>query len=96
VENDGRVDWREAWALFSGDVAYVWHASWHTSSVQSSLEAAGFKIRCHLIWNKQLQVFGRGDYHWKHEPCWYAVRKGKTGHWGRRPQANDGLGNQEQ
>jgi len=21
----------------------------------------------------------RGDYHWQHEPCWYAVRKGKTG-----------------
>ena len=24
----------------------------------------------------------RGDYHWQHEPCWYAVRKGKTAHWG--------------
>jgi DNA modification methylase len=23
----------------------------------------------------------RGDYHWHHEPCWYAVRKGGTGHW---------------
>ena len=21
-------------------------------------------------------VLSRGDYHWKHEPCWYAVRKG--------------------
>ncbi|MGC2782130.1 MAG: DNA methyltransferase, partial [Bradyrhizobium sp.] len=20
-------------------------------------------------------------YHWQHEPCWYAVRAGKTGHW---------------
>jgi hypothetical protein len=26
VENDNRADWREAWALFPGDVAYVWHA----------------------------------------------------------------------
>jgi DNA modification methylase len=26
VENDDRSDWREAWALFPGDVAYVWHA----------------------------------------------------------------------
>ena len=25
-------------------------------------------------------VIGRGDYHPKHEPCWYAVRKGKAGH----------------
>ena len=22
---------------------------------------------------------GRGDYHWQHEPCWYAVRK--KGNW---------------
>lgn len=26
-------------------------------------------------------IIGRGDYHWAHEPCWYAVRKGKVGHW---------------
>ena len=25
---------------------------------------------------------GRGHYHPKHEPCWYAVRKGAKGHWG--------------
>jgi DNA modification methylase len=24
---------------------------------------------------------GRSDYHFKHEPCWYAVRKGKTHNW---------------
>jgi DNA modification methylase len=23
----------------------------------------------------------RSAYHWKHEPCWYAVRKGKTANW---------------
>ena len=33
-------------------------------------------------------VIGRGDYHWQHEPCWYAVRKGSTGHWsGDRTQS---------
>ena len=26
VLNDDKADWREAWALFPGDVAYVWHA----------------------------------------------------------------------
>jgi DNA methylase len=26
-------------------------------------------------------VFGRGDYHWKHEPCWHAVKKGSKGNW---------------
>ena len=29
VENDDRADWREAWALFPGDVAYVWHGALH-------------------------------------------------------------------
>jgi DNA methylase len=33
-------------------------------------------------------VLGRGDYHWQHEPCLYAVRRGGTGHWqGARDQA---------
>ena len=32
VANDDRADWREAWALFPGLVAYVWHASRYTSS----------------------------------------------------------------
>lgn len=26
-------------------------------------------------------VLSRGDYHWKHEPCWYAVKKGNKGNW---------------
>ena len=26
VVNDDRADWREAWALFPGSVAYIWHA----------------------------------------------------------------------
>ena len=26
-------------------------------------------------------VISRGNYHWQHEPCWYAVRKGKAGRW---------------
>lgn len=24
---------------------------------------------------------GLTDYQWQHEPCWYAVRKGRKGHW---------------
>jgi DNA modification methylase len=88
VTNDDRADWREAWALFSGDVAYVWHADRQAAVVQASLEASGFEIRCQLIWAKSRFVLGRGDYHWQHEPCWYAVRKGATGHWqGARDQS---------
>jgi DNA modification methylase len=81
VANDERIDWSEAWANFPGDVAYCWHADRHASTVQSSLESAGFIIRCQIIWAKSNYPISRGDYHWRHEPCWYAVRKGKTGHW---------------
>ena len=45
VLNDDRADWREAWALFPGDVAYVWHGALHAATVIESLEVAGFAIR---------------------------------------------------
>jgi DNA modification methylase len=81
VENDDRADWSEAWALFPGDVAYVWHAGNMAHTVAESLIGAGLHIRAQIIWNKSNMVIGRGDYHPKHEPCWYAVRKGKPGHY---------------
>jgi DNA modification methylase len=88
VNNDQRADWREAWALFPGDVAYIWHGGLHSSVVEASLLAAGFAIRSQIIWAKDALVIGRGHYHWQHEPCWYAVRAGKTGHWaGDRKQS---------
>ena len=34
-----------------------------------------------IIWSKNVALIGRGHYHVQHEPCWYAVRKGATGHW---------------
>ena len=81
VLNDDRADWREAWALFPGDVAYVWHGALHSSTVAESLLAAGFAVRSQIIWAKDSLVFSRGDYHWQHEPCWYAVKKTGKGHW---------------
>ncbi|WP_426954127.1 site-specific DNA-methyltransferase [Muricoccus radiodurans] len=88
VANDDRADWREAWSLFPGDVAYVWHAAVHARTVIESVEAVGFAVRSQIIWSKPRFVLGRGDYHWMHEPCLYAVRRGATGHWqGARDQA---------
>lgn len=81
VENDDKADWTEAWALFPGDVAYVWHAGNMAHTVAESLVSCGMQIRAQIIWNKHQLVIGRGDYHPKHEPCWYAVRKGKVGHY---------------
>lgn len=81
VLNDDRADWREAWALFPGDVAYVWHGALHATTVAGSLAACGFAIRSQIIWAKERLVLSRGDYHWQHEPCWYAVRAAGKGHW---------------
>jgi DNA modification methylase len=81
VENDDQSDWREAWSLFPGNVAYCWHAGRHASSVDLSFRSVGFEVRAQIIWNKGRMVIGRGDYHWAHEPCWYLVRKGATGAW---------------
>ena len=79
VSNDHRADWREAWELFKGPVAYVWHAGRYASTVQASLEAVGFEIRSQIIWSKDRFALSRGHYHWMHEPCWYAVRG--SAHW---------------
>ncbi len=81
VLNDDRADWRDAWALFPGDVAYVWHGALHATTVTESLVAVGFEVRSQIIWAKERLVLSRGHYHWQHEPCWYAVRKGAAGHW---------------
>jgi DNA modification methylase len=76
---DDRADWRDAWALFPGNIAYVWHGGLHSGTVAESLIQSGFALRAQIIWNKSVMAMSRGDYHWKHEPCWYAVRG--TGKW---------------
>jgi DNA modification methylase len=81
VANDDRVDWQEAWSLFPGTVAYVWHASWYTGAVQQSLEQAGFDMRAQIVWAKDRFALSRGHYHWQHEPCWYAVRGAGSSNW---------------
>ncbi|GGE24634.1 DNA modification methylase [Gemmobacter megaterium] len=81
VLNDDRADWREAWELFPGEVAYVWHGALHATTVAESLVVTGFAIRSQIVWAKERLVLGRGDYHWQHEPCWYAVRARGKGHW---------------
>jgi len=81
VLNDDRVDWREAYALFPGDVAYIWHGALYGDVAAAGLAACGLQPRAQIVWAKQHFTLGRGDYHWKHETCWYAVREGKISHW---------------
>ena len=87
VLNDDRYDWSEAYSLFTGDIAYVWHSALYTHKFAENLVDNGFDLVSLIIWNKQHFVLSRGDYHNKHEPLWYAVRKGQKHNWqGRRDQ----------
>jgi DNA modification methylase len=76
-----RSAWAEAWKLFSGNVAYVWHADRFSKTVCQSLEDVGFEPTYLLIWNKNRAPIGRGHYHHKHEPCWFVKRKRATADW---------------
>lgn len=81
IANDDRFDWRDAWALFPGDVAYVWHGALNGPAVAESLKVCGFLPRAHIVWDKGRLIISRGHYHWRHECCWYLVRKGRTASW---------------
>jgi DNA modification methylase len=75
VLNDDIDDWKDTWALFPGDVAYIWHATLHGETVAKSIRANGFAIRSQIVWAKPNLILSRGDYHWQHECCLYALRE---------------------
>jgi len=81
IKNDDRADWLDAYTLFPGDIAYVWHANMFTDIVMNNLRDAGFFVKQCIIWNKNHFSLGRANYHWKHEPCWYAVKNGAKSNW---------------
>ena len=49
--------------------------------VAADLAACGLQLRAPVVWAKQHFTLSRGDHHWKHETCWYAVREDRTSHW---------------
>ena len=81
VKNDDRADWYDSYILFPGSIAYVWHASAFADVVMANLRDAGFEVKQQIIWRKSAFVLGRSNYHWQHEPCWYAVKKGAKSNW---------------
>jgi len=81
LEWDVNSDWTKALELSPACIAYVWHAGRFVVTCAEALKAAGYEIKQQIIWNKSVAPFGRAHYHWKHESCWYAVRKGKTANW---------------
>ncbi len=87
VTNDDEANWTDAYRLFPGVVAYVWHAGRFSGELVSHLAEAKFAIRSQIIWLKPRFAISRGHYHWQHEPCWYAVRQGSAKWCGDRSQS---------
>ena len=82
LAGDGQADWTPVWALSPSPIAYVWSAAGALQLVAgASLESAGYELRQQIVWVKTMAPLSRAAYHWKHEPCWYAVRKGATADW---------------
>ena len=87
ILNDDRDDWETAYRLFPGNVAYIWHPHLGEMQFVKDIQACGFKILSLIIWNKGHFALSRGNYHWKHEACIYAVREGEKTNWqGARDQ----------
>lgn len=81
LAGDDRADWGDAWALFPGAVAYVWHGGLHAAEVEKSLTDHRFLVRGQIVWVKTKAALSRGAYHWQHEPAYFAVRDGADDAW---------------
>jgi site-specific DNA-methyltransferase (adenine-specific) len=54
-----------------------------------ALGEAGWQVKHELMWLKDQMVFGRCDYHYKHEPILYGWKRGGTHEWcGDRTQTS--------
>lgn len=54
---------------------YLWHAML-SQGFFAAAAAANVILHRQIIWNKPVLVFGRGQYHWKHELCFMGWVKG--------------------
>jgi site-specific DNA-methyltransferase (adenine-specific) len=68
-------------AVKKGGAIYVWHASCEVLNFGKALVDAGWLLKQQLIWVKDSMIFGRRDYHWKHEPCLYGWLAGGSHKW---------------
>jgi DNA modification methylase len=61
---------------------YLWYADAHAAAAAAAAAAAGYVITAQIIWVKNnAQFVSSAHYKGKHEPCYYAHRKGKSAAW---------------
>jgi DNA modification methylase len=64
-----------------GASIYLCHSSSWQREFQDALEAAGFAVRCQIIWAKQTFAWGFGRYKFQHEPIFYGHVAGQKDSW---------------
>ncbi len=60
---------------------YICHPSIWQLEFEQALEAAGFAIRCQIIWAKNTFAWGFGRYKFQHEPIFYCHVAGASDAW---------------
>lgn len=59
----------KASALKDDAAWYLWHAHLTQGFFAAAAAAAAVRLHRQIIWVKPVLLLGRGQYHWKHEPC---------------------------
>jgi DNA modification methylase len=82
-----------AFAACSEQSAYYWFACQGGDQMMMMMMMAlgdgGWQVKHELMWLKNQMVFGRADYHYKHEPILYGWKRGGTHEWyGDRTQTS--------
>jgi DNA modification methylase len=67
--------------LKPGASLYVCHSSSWQREFQNAMDAAGFAVRCQIIWAKNTFAWGFGRYKFQHEPIFYAHLSGQKDAW---------------
>ena len=61
---------------------YLWHAQMTQGFfAAAAAAAAGLLIHRQIVWVKPSLCLGHGDYHWRHELCFYGWREGNRAKW---------------
>jgi DNA modification methylase len=64
-----------------GASIYVCHSSSWQREFQNAIEAAGFAVRCQIIWAKNTFAWGFGRYKFQHEPIFYCHVADRSDAW---------------
>jgi hypothetical protein len=68
-------------AVKPGASLYICHPSSSQREFEDALEAAGFEVRCQIIWAKNTFAWGFGRYKFQHEPLFHCHVAGEKDPW---------------